>query len=177
MTGEPIKGGPELAEKLRKLGPKIEQGVMRQAALAGAGVFRDRARRNVATLEISPEAKKRLRRAIRSRRKRGKPGVVIAGVSIASLPREPRPNRKRDPADDPMVWGPMFNKGTTERFRGSQSRYAKWRRQQTGSRKGYAGKLRAQPFIDPAFDEGGAEALGAVVDHARKKIEKIAEGW
>lgn len=175
MTGPPIKGAAELAEKFRTLGPKLEQRVMRQAVLAGAGVFRDRARQKVATLAISAEAKARLRKALRSRRKRGKPGVVIAGVSIASLPRAQRPNRKADPADDPMVWGPMLNKGTGERFRGSQSRAAKWARQQTKSRKGYAGKLRAQPFIDPVFNEAAGDALAAVVARAEKGVEKIAE--
>src|SRR5688572_4437482 len=142
----PIAGADELLAKLQTLGDKFEVRIMRGATGAGAKVFRNAARRAAETLNISPYAVNRLRDAIRHRRSRGKPGLVVAGIFIASIPSGKRKS------DDPAAWWRWFEEGTEPRYRGSRTVAAKAARKLGLDRKGFTGRILGQRWLSPVLE-------------------------
>ncbi|WP_373047181.1 HK97 gp10 family phage protein [Vulgatibacter sp.] len=174
MSEGPIRGAKELSKTLKELGPKIEKRVMRQAVTAGAKVFRDEVRKHAASVPMKAEAKRRLRRAIRHKRSRGKPGEVGAGLFVASIPKKGKgEDEKGRPVDDPRVWSVWFDKGTKPRFRGGRSKAKKALAKLMG-KKGFSGQIQAHEYFSKGFESGAAKAIEAVADDAHKRVEKEA---
>ena len=172
-TRVPITGGKEVAEFLRRYGPKFEANVMRGAMAAGAKVIRTKARENAKSIDMDPAAKKRLVRAIRHKRSRSRPGTVVAGVYVASVPSK---GEDASPTDDPRVWWRWFEFGTDDRWtgsRGGKGRFRRRRRINTNKRV-FRGSIKEQPFLRPAFDTAHPDALKEITDYARKRAEAEA---
>ena len=164
MAGIPIKGGAEVAKALRDLGPRVEKNVMRSAINAGAKALADEIRKNTRTVKIPSEARGRLRRAIKHKRARGKPGVVTSEIVVMSVKKKKlAPGEKPRSADNPKVWWRWIEYGT------------KQRRTRGKTRAGHStGAIPAQPFIRPIVDSKAGVALDAAREYAASRIEKEA---
>ena len=169
-----ITGGKEVAEFLRKFGAKFETNVMRGAMAAGAKVIRDAARANAKSVDLDRDAKKRLVRAIRHKRSRSRPGQVVAGVYVASIPdNEDAGTGSKGVRDDPRVWWRWIEYGTGDRWTGTRGTGKRKRRVNTGKRA-FRGRMKEQPFLRPAFDASPAAAFKEVVTYARHRAEAEA---
>lgn len=171
-TNLPITGGRELARALRELGPRVERNIMRAALNAGAKVIAQRAQNNAKGVDIAPEARRRLVRAIRWKRARGKPGEVVAGVYLRSV-RKPGSD---DTADDPRVWGLWVEYGTADRWTGGRTRNGTWRphRRNRSKTRRFTGRMTAQPYLRPALDSSVNAALEEVREFAARRIPQEA---
>ena len=164
MAGTPIRGGAEVARALKELGPRIEKNVMRSAINAGAKALAAEIRKNTRTVDIPSEARGRLRRAIKHKRARGKPGVVTSEIVVMSVKKKRlAPGEKPRSADNPKVWWRWLEYGTKQRRTRGTTRQAH-----------NTGAVPAQPFIRPVVDAKSTVALDATRVYAAARIEKEA---
>ena len=192
--GQPvsIRGARELISAFKQLGAVVENRVMRTANVAGAKVYRDVARSAALRAGMHLTAALRLRDAIRHKRSRGQPGMVVAGIFIAS---DQAKNRK---SNDPRAWWLWFDQGTAMRTRGGRTRSRSLGRKAsdgaevnpaTGRRRGKrvfsfkaylgekfrkkngnTGRITATHWLSNVFDSASAKALAAVEDRAEKRL-------
>lgn len=151
-----IEGHKELQDLLEKLPRRLQQRVLAQALRSGAAELRKAAVKKVQAADISPSAKKKLRRAMKakaSRSKGARQGYVLGSVQI-----ELRGDKDNDP-----FWWRWIDQGTQERYR---------------KRGGATGQVRARNIFRPAFDEAAPAAIDVttmrVNSLARREIEKLA---
>lgn len=151
-----ILGGKELAKMLNELPLKIERNIMRSALRAGAAVIAAEARLNVPV--DSAELKQSIRTSSNSKRgtveanavvgnRRTKKGWYATFVEFGTAPHMIRAGKK----------SPVLS------FR---DRNGEWRRVTEVHHTG----AKAKPFMRPAFDTKGDEAVKAVADKIRERL-------
>lgn len=151
-----ILGGKALAKALSELPLKIERNVMRSALRAGASVIAAEARRNV------PVDTQELKRSIRTS-SNSKRGMVEANAVVG--------NRKTKKG-----WYATFvefgtaphliRAGKNKPVLSFRDRNGVWHRALEVNHTGAV----AKPFMRPAFDTKGEEAVKAVADRIRERL-------
>ncbi len=151
-----ILGGKALAKTLSELPLKMERNIMRAALRAGTSVIAAEARRNVPT--DSQELKRSIRTSSNSKR-----GMVEANAVVG--------NRKTKKG-----WYATFvefgtaahtiTAGKTAARLKFRDRNGVWRSPYSVEHKG----AQAKPFMRPAFDTKGEEAVKAVADKIRERL-------
>ena len=151
-----ILGGKALAKMLSELPLKIERNIMRSALRAGASVIAAEARRNVPTDTLE------LKRSIRTS-SNAKRGVVEANAVVG--------NRKTKKG-----WYATFvefgtaphliRAGKNKPALSFRDRNGIWHRVLEVNHTG----AQAKPFMRPAFDSKGEEAVKAVADKIRERL-------
>jgi HK97 gp10 family phage protein len=151
-----ILGGKELAKMLNELPLKIERNIMRAALRAGASVIAAEARRNVPT--DSQELKRSIRTSSNSKR-----GMVEANAVVG--------NRKTKKG-----WYATFvefgtaphviKAGKNKPVLSFRDRNGVWRRALEVNHSG----AQAKPFMRPAHDTKGEEAVKTVADKIRERL-------
>ncbi|MES2959800.1 MAG: HK97-gp10 family putative phage morphogenesis protein [Pseudomonadota bacterium] len=163
--GVRITGLNELKAALRGLSPKLRRQALRNALAAGARVYRDDARRRAPVLAApvirrGQVARKpgTLRNAIRTRtskisRKSGDVGVFVNVV--------PAKGAKFKTVRGTALAGLIKTRSRVQTRKSQRGRYSPndpfyWRFQEFGTKK-----QAARPFLRPAADSKGAEALAS----------------
>ena len=151
-----ILGGKALAKALSELPLKIERNIMRSALRAGASVIAAEARRNVPT--DTQELKRSIRTSSNSKR-----GMVEANAVVG--------NRKTKKG-----WYATFvefgtaphliRAGKNKPVLSFRDRNGVWHRALEVNHTG----AQAKPFMRPAFDTKGDEAVKAVADKIRERL-------
>lgn len=151
-----ILGGKALAKALSELPLKIERNIMRSALRAGASVIAAEARRNVPT--DTQELKRSIRTSSNSKR-----GMVEANAVVG--------NRKTKKG-----WYATFvefgtaphliRAGKNKPVLSFRDRNGVWHRALEVNHTG----AKAKPFMRPAFDTKGDEAVKAVADKIRERL-------
>lgn len=159
-----ILGGKALAKALSELPLKIERNIMRSALRAGASVIAAEARRNVPT--DTQELKRSIRTSSNSKR-----GMVEANAVVGMT--------KRDKVTGNKVrkgWYATFvefgtaphliRAGKNKPVLSFRDRNGVWHRALEVNHTG----AKAKPFMRPAFDTKGEEAVKAVADRIRERL-------
>lgn len=151
-----ILGGKALAKALAELPIKIERNIMRSALRAGASVIAAEARKNV------PVDTKELRQSIRTS-SNSKRGTVEANAVVG--------NRKTKKG-----WYASFvefgtaphiiKAGKNSKTLSFRTKDGKWHRATEVNHTG----AQAKPFMRPAFDAKGEQAVQAVADRIRERL-------
>ena len=151
-----ILGGKALAKMLNELPLKIERNIMRSALRSGASVIAAEARRNV------PNASGELKSTIRTS-SNAKRGMVEANAVVG--------NRKTKKG-----WYATFvefgtaphliRAGKNKPVLSFRDRNGVWHRALEVNHTG----AKAKPFMRPAFDTKGDEAVKAVADKIRERL-------
>jgi len=147
-----IEGAKELQRQLRALPVKVRGVALRDAAKAGAVVFRDSAREN------APRRTGQLKRDIRAMVTERSPDNIAMGVSW----------RTGKASRTAAFYGLFFHRG-----RNPRQRLGKGKKVKTF---GSTGSMPRKRFLDKAFDESSAQADRAVADVLRKAVEAGARG-
>lgn len=162
MSTLKIDGLAQLNKLLKELPAKIETNIMRGALREGSKQFLQRARDEV------PVKSGKLRKSLRvsARVRQGKvTATMTAGNKVA-------------------FYAHMIEFGTASFYSGSgESVGAPYEIKPNGkalkSGDNYFGKItqpgvKPQPFMRPAYDEGSADAIKAVAEYIKKRLEKEA---
>ena len=167
MAGEiKITGGAQLAARLSTLPDRVANNVMRGATLAGASVIRDRAR-VLAPILAEEELARRDPTKLRAFLTRKKIASLLGRGGDAA-----RANLKK-------IRGFLRRNILSSRGRGTQDKVVAI----TGITKAaYYGhflefgtrKMRAHPFMRPAFDQSREAAVDAMVEYAKGRVEEEA---
>ena len=163
MANVEIKGVPQLLAALERLGPKIENNVMRGALRAGMKVIELEAKRNVSV--VSGELKRTIRSGVKRKRVNGK---LVAYVSAG--PKEKPVKGKKAAKDANDGWYAHFVEF------GTASHIIKARPPNKTLAIGPAEVMHPgapkKPFLRPAVDSKGQEALAAARDYVKKRLSK-----
>lgn len=150
-----ITGAKELAKQLNDLPLKIERNIMRAALRAGAAVIAAEAKQNVSV--ISGELQRSIRTSSNSKK-----GVVEANAVVGG-------KRRRGWYATFVEFGTaahvikMGKSGRRLSFRTADGRWISAESvQHTGA--------RAKPFMRPAFDTKGQEAVQVVADKIKERL-------
>lgn len=151
-----ILGGKALAKALSELPLKIERNIMRSALRAGASVIAAEARRNVPT--DTQELKRSIRTSSNSKR-----GMVEANAVVGN-----RKSKKGWYATF-VEFGTaphLIRAGKNKPVLSFRDRNGVWHRVLEVNHTG----AQAKPFMRPAFDTKGEEAIKAVADRIRERL-------
>lgn len=149
-----ILGGKELAKMLNELPLKIERNIMRAALRAGAAVIAAEARLNVPV--DSAELKSTIRTSSNAKR-----GTVEANAVVG--------RKKKGWYATFVEFGTaphMIRAGKSSPMLSFRDRNGVWRRVIEVNHTG----AQAKPFMRPAFDTKGDEAVKAVADKIRERL-------
>jgi HK97 gp10 family phage protein len=154
MLNVDILGGKQLAKALSELPLKIERNIMRAALRAGAKVVADEAKRNV------PVDSAELKQSIRTS-SNGKKGLVEANAVVGS--------RKKGWYATFVEFGTaphVIKAGKNATRLSFRTKDGKWISTTQVNHTG----AKAKPFMRPAFDTKGDEAVKAVADKIRERL-------
>jgi HK97 gp10 family phage protein len=149
-----ITGAKELAKMLNELPIKLERNIMRAALRAGAKVIADEAKQQVSV--VSGELKRSIRTSSNSKK-----GVVEANAVVG---------RKK------QGWYATFVEFGTAAHPITAGKNAKRLRFRLADGKWFTGVsvnhtgARAKPFMRPAFDIKGQEAVQTVTNRIRERL-------
>lgn len=150
-----IQGGKELAAFLQALPLKVEKNIMRSALRAGAGIIAKEAKQNV------PVQNGELRKSIRTG-SNAKKGKVEATVKVGS--KKVWYSRFVEYGTAPHMIKAGKNKPNLVFFGKSGKRVVTQQVAHPGA--------KAKPFMRPAFDTKGDEAVAAVAKRIRERLTK-----
>lgn len=142
-----IRQMTEFLSTLDELPRGIETRMLRAALRKGANVFRQEIRQNIDNLNISEDAKKRLKQAITIRNIKRR-GQTRLGIFL---------ERHEDEEGKSAWWAHTIEHGTAERAH------------KTGH---ITGMIQPQPFIAPAIDAAMATAQKAIDDELEAQMLK-----
>lgn len=192
-----VLGLDDLMATFQALPNRIEDRVLQRALRAGAAVVVREIRKNVNGLELSASGKRKLRRSIkvkRFRNKKGKPVAVAIRMYRYTGKTETTASGREKSADP--YWYHWIDQGTAERERrvGTERIYSettvergevwderagRWRRatsytrtRSRAARTAKTGRIKAQPFIEPAIERAKVEAAQRIGDIARELLDR-----
>jgi HK97 gp10 family phage protein len=156
-----IAGAKELAANLRALPPNLQKGVIRRTLLKVGQPIADAAQANLSSIKLKPKITASTTLSRRQRRgSRKEKGVTTVYIGC-------RPG--------PLAH--LFEFGTADRYttgggdaRGKAGRAAKAQ----GKGGAFRGRMRATPFMRPAWDGGKDKALGDLGRIMGREIEATA---
>ena len=149
-----ILGGKALAKALNELPLKIERNIMRSALRAGAAVIAAEAKQNVSV--VSGELQRTIRTSSNSKR-----GMVEANAIVGS--------RKKGWYASFVEFGTaphIITAGKNAPMLSFRDSNGIWRRVFSVNHTGGV----AKPFMRPAFDNKGDDAVRAVADKIRERL-------
>lgn len=166
-----VQGVEKLQGRLEDLEKKLQQRVLRAALRKGAAVYQREIRKNIASLNVSAEAKQKLRRNLRVRVERTRWGNLLGRVRMVH------------PSKPFWLW---LEKGTADRYRVVESeldlitiRRRVFKKDteykaivRRAKRTAYTGKIKAQPFVKPAVEAARDEAIRALDAELRKQVDR-----
>lgn len=155
-----IAGGKQLAEFLSKLPPRIERNIMRAALRAGARVIANEAKKNV------PEKLGNLKRSIRTDSTRVKGGVQATAKAGG---RSGGKNKNKSAFYAQFVEYGTAAHPITAKKKKLLTFIAKDGRLVKKFQVDHKG-AKAKPFMRPAFDAKGGEAVDAVAKAIRERL-------
>lgn len=163
MAKVEVKGMPELLAALEQLGPKIENNVLRGALRAGMKVIELEAKRNVSV--VSGELQRTIRSGVKRKRVNGR---LVAYV--AAGPKEKPVKGKKAAKNANDGWYAHFVE------LGTASHLIKAKPPNKTLAIGPAEVMHPgatkKPFIRPAVDSKGQEALEAARDYVKTRLSK-----
>lgn len=149
MADENIRGARQLAEFLATLPAKVEKNIMRSGLHAGAAVFRDEVKPNIAV--VSSKLKRSVRVSVRSKR-----GKLTASMKIGG---------KKAPHAHFYEYGTKPHKIVPKKAGGLLING------QVAGAADHPG-ARPHPTVRPAFDTKSTAAIAAVAAQIRKRLTK-----
>lgn len=176
-----VQGVEKLQGRLEDLEKKLQQRVLRAALRKGAAVYRREIRKNIASLNVSAEAKQKLRRNLRVRVERTRWGNLLGRVRMVHPSKPFWLWLEKGTADRYRVVESEFDLITIRRraFKDSRSKTGKWRKAteykaivRRAKRTAYTGKIKAQPFVRPAVEAARDEAIRALDAELRKQVDR-----
>ena len=158
-----IRGGAEVAARLRNLAPAIQRRIARRAVRAGATVWRDAAVQFAARFD-DPTTPNRIARNI-AIRESGRGGRAVGGIHfrVGVLG-----GSKRKVVGPPI---PAALRIKRRRAARDPSETFYWRYLEFGTRK-----MKAQPFLRPAYNQNIDAATDAVVRVMNAGLDRLAAG-
>lgn len=174
---------PDFMRQIREIGSKVEKKVARRAVNAGASVFKELAKRAAPVLR-EPE-KRRVAGALKKniitvRSRFARRDQVLYNVGVRTL-RTLRTKSKVKQlkfvrSGDPFYWY-FLERGWTPRGPGRKLRGGERKRRIQRKRNLLKGAKEYQfPFLEPAFEQGGARALETIIRTFDEGLTKEAKG-